>query len=78
MLEGMKVSAVLTQTAGRWLAQCQEVERVGEGDTPEQAVASLREDLIEYFRHPPAVAPPSEDVVEDIDIDIEVLGGKPL
>jgi predicted RNase H-like HicB family nuclease len=72
MLEGMKVSAVLTQTAGRWLAHCQEVDRVGEGDTPEQALASLREGLAEYFQHAQAVAPPSEDVVGDI--DIEVIG----
>jgi hypothetical protein len=78
MLGGMKVSAVLTQTAGRWLAHCQEVERVGEGDTPEQALAALREDLTEYFRHAPAVAPPSENVGADIDIDIEVIGAGAL
>jgi predicted RNase H-like HicB family nuclease len=54
----MKVSAVLTQTAGLWLAQCEEVDRAGEGKTPDEALASLREALEEYFGQIEAVAPP--------------------
>jgi hypothetical protein len=66
----MKVSAVLTQTAGRWVAHCEEVDRAGEGDTPEQAVECLREALNEYFGHAQAVAPPSQLAIGPIDIDL--------
>jgi len=70
MFAGMRVSAVLTQTAGRWVAQCKEVDRAGEGDTPEQAVACLRDALKEYFGHAQAVAPPSQPAIGPIEIDV--------
>jgi predicted RNase H-like HicB family nuclease len=63
----MKVSAVLTETAGTWLAECEEVDRTGEGRTPDEAVASLREALKEYF-DVEAVAPPADARVEAIEI----------
>jgi predicted RNase H-like HicB family nuclease len=56
----MKVAAVLTEAAGRWLAYCEEVDRAGEGATADEAVANLREALMEYFGHAEAVAPPEE------------------
>jgi hypothetical protein len=68
----MKVTAVLTQTSGRWLAHCEEVDLAGEGDTPDQAVASLRDALREYFGHAEAVAPPSEQ--PESSIEIELIG----
>jgi hypothetical protein len=71
MFDHMRVSAVLTQTAGRWVAHCEEVDRAGEGDTPDQAVDCLREALREYFGQPEAVAPPSSDAaVGPIEIDV--------
>ena len=70
MLADMKLSAVLTQTSGRWVAHCAEVDRAGEGDTPDQAVASLREALVEYFGHTEAVAPPPQAEIEPIEIDV--------
>ena len=70
----MRVSAVLTQAAGVWLAECEEIERTGEGRTPDEAVASLREALKEYFAVE-AVAPPSEVVAEPI--EIVIVGGPP-
>jgi hypothetical protein len=66
----MKVSAVLTNTHGRWIAECEEVELAGEGDTAEHAVDSLREALREYFGHTEAVAPPPDPTVEPIEIVI--------
>jgi hypothetical protein len=69
MFADMRVSAVLTQTAGRWVAHCEEVDRVGEGDTPDQAVNCLREALNEYFETE-AVAPPSDPDIGPIEIDL--------
>jgi predicted RNase H-like HicB family nuclease len=66
----MRVSALLTQIAGRWLAQCEEVDRAGEGSTPDEAVASLRDALEEYFGQVEAVAPPSRQAAESIEIVI--------
>jgi predicted RNase H-like HicB family nuclease len=74
-VEPMKVSAVLTQTAGSWLAHCEEVDRAGEGRTPDEALASLREALEEYFGGAQAVAPPAETAREPI--EIVVMGGLP-
>jgi predicted RNase H-like HicB family nuclease len=65
----MKVSAILTQTHEIWLAECEEVDRTGEGKTPEEAVDSLRQALREYFEVE-AVAPPSETALEPIEIVI--------
>jgi predicted RNase H-like HicB family nuclease len=63
----VKVSAVLTQSGGLWLAECEEVDRIGEGSTPDEAVASLREALRDYF-DVEAVAPPSQPAHESIEI----------
>lgn len=63
----MKVSAVLTQAHDLWLAECQEVDRTGEGQTPDEAVASLRQALREYF-DVEAVGPPAQAVHDEIEI----------
>jgi len=63
----MKVSAVLTQMPGVWVAQCEEVDRTGEGCTPDEAIASLRQALEEYFGVQ-AVAPPPDTVAAPIEI----------
>lgn len=63
----MKVSAVLTQTPGSWIAQCEEVDRTGEGSTPDEALASLRQALDEYFAVQ-AVAPPADTPADPIEI----------
>jgi hypothetical protein len=65
----MKVSAVLSQTSGLWIAECEEVERTGEGRTPNEAVDSLRQALKEYFAVE-AVAPPPDTASEAIEIVI--------
>jgi hypothetical protein len=64
----MKVAAILSEVEGRWLAQCEEVDRAGEGATPEEAIACLRQALHEYFGHSEAVAPPSLPPRESIEI----------
>jgi hypothetical protein len=69
----MKVSAVVSNVGNRWLAQCEEVDRAGEGATPEEALASLRVALEEYFGSAEAVAPPPERPREPI--EIVVIGG---
>jgi hypothetical protein len=65
----MRVSAVLTQMPEVWVAQCEEVDRTGEGRTPDEAVACLRQALEDYF-DVQAVAPPAETVVAPIEIVI--------
>jgi hypothetical protein len=67
MIRRMKVSAVLTEASGTWIAECEEVDRTGEGRTPDEAIASLREALVEYFAVE-AVAPPPDAVAEPIEI----------
>jgi len=64
----MKVGAILSQVGDEWLAQCEEVDRAGEGSTPEEALASLRVALEEYFGHAEAIAPPPEAPREQIEI----------
>jgi hypothetical protein len=64
----MKVAAVLSQTPTGWLAQCEEVDRAGEGASAEEAIACLRVALEEYFGHAEAVAPPPERVDDPIEI----------
>jgi hypothetical protein len=64
----MKVSAVLSRAGGGWLAQCEEVDRAGEGATDEEAVASLREALHDYFGKAEAVGPPAQPVAEALEI----------
>ncbi|HEV3193936.1 MAG TPA: hypothetical protein VGY54_25700 [Polyangiaceae bacterium] len=66
----MRVAAVITLAAGRWLAYCEEVDRAGEGATREEAVANLREALKEYFGQAEAVAPPAETSSPAIEIVI--------
>jgi len=65
---GMRLTAVLTATGGAWLAHCEEVDRAGEGATPDEALSSLRQALAEYFGQAEAVAPPSQTAVDDIEI----------
>jgi hypothetical protein len=71
----MKVAAVLSRVDNRWLAQCEEVDRAGEGATAEEAIASLREALYEYFSSPEAVAPPAQ--TPGTSIEIVIVDGSP-
>jgi predicted RNase H-like HicB family nuclease len=74
----MKVSVVLTQTPDLWLAECEEVDRTGEGKTADEAVASLRQALREYF-DVEAVAPPAQPVPETIEmVIVDAPAGAPL
>jgi hypothetical protein len=69
----MRLSAVLTQGNDFWLAHCEEVDRTGEGRTPDEALASLRDALAEYF-DVQAVAPPS-DAAPPSSIEIIIVDG---
>jgi hypothetical protein len=64
----MRVAATLSFVGDRWLAQCEEVDRAGEGATREEALACLREALRQYFGQPEAVAPPAQTTEEPIEI----------
>jgi hypothetical protein len=68
----MKVSATLTEMPGSWVAQCEEIDRTGEGRTPDEAVASLRQALKDYF-DVQAVAPPP-DIPPPEPIEIVIVG----
>jgi hypothetical protein len=65
----MRVSAVLIHMPEVWVAKCEEVDRTGEGRTPDEAIASLRQALEDYF-DVEAVAPPAEAAVPPIEIVI--------
>ena len=65
----MRVSCCLDPDADAWVAQCEEVDRTGEGRTPDEAVACLRQALVEYF-DVEAAAPPAETVTDPIEIVI--------
>jgi hypothetical protein len=65
----MKVSAALIQDGDLWLAQCEELDRTGEGSTPAEAIDSLRQALKEYF-DVEAVAPPPKEATAPIEIVI--------
>jgi hypothetical protein len=45
---------------GRYYAEAQEAEAMGEGDTHDEAVESLRAELTERLLSPDAVAPPAK------------------
>jgi hypothetical protein len=64
----MKLSATVRRVGTRFYAQCKEVDRAGEGATPEEAVANLRTALEEYYREVEAVAPPPDSEIEPIEI----------
>jgi hypothetical protein len=70
----MKVSATLTELPGSWVAQCEEIDRTGEGRTPDEAVECLRQALEEYFAVE-AVAPPP-DAPPAGPIEIVILSGR--
>lgn len=54
----MEFSYRLVRDAKGWIAECVEIEALGEGSTPERAVDALRRALEERMRRPDAVAPP--------------------
>jgi predicted RNase H-like HicB family nuclease len=64
----MKVSAVVSQVGSRFIAQCEEVDRAGEGATRDEAIARLRDALEEYFGHAEAIAPPAQKPHDPIEI----------
>src|SRR5215472_12401505 len=66
----MKLTAAVTKENGRYFAQCNEVDRAGEGATAEEALANLRLALLEYFRESEAVAPPTHEDHEAIEITV--------
>ena len=66
----MKVSATLTEMPESWVAQCEEIDRTGEGRTADEAVASLRQALKEYFDVQAVAPPPDARPPEPIEIVI--------
>jgi hypothetical protein len=66
----MRFSAVITKEGARYFAQCEEVDRMGEGRSEAEAVRSLHESLVEYYREVPAVAPPERACEQAIEIVI--------
>ncbi|HEY4014549.1 MAG TPA: hypothetical protein VGM06_14505 [Polyangiaceae bacterium] len=71
----MKVSAVVSKVEGGWVAECEEVDLAGEGTTRDEALATLRAALEDYFHRAEAVAPPTDAPREAI--EIVVVGEEP-
>lgn len=55
----MKLTYRLVRDAAGWVAECVETEAAGEGRTEGDAVAALKNALVERLFRPDAVAPPS-------------------
>jgi hypothetical protein len=64
----MRLTATVRRVGTRFYAQCKEVDRAGEGRTPDEALANLRAALEEYYGEVPAVAPPPHPEIEPIEI----------
>jgi hypothetical protein len=64
----MKYTAKLTDSPTGYCAQCVEVDAVGEGDTKEAAVASLRTLLQDRYEHVEGVALPSLPPADTVEI----------
>jgi predicted RNase H-like HicB family nuclease len=71
----VKFSVLISKVGAGWLAQCEEVDRAGEGCTPAEALASLREALEDYFGQAEAIAPPPQQAREPI--ELVVVDGPP-
>ena len=71
----MTFSVRISKVSAGWLAECEEVDRAGEGATPAEALASLRAGLEDYFGQAEAVAPPAQEAREPI--ELIVIDGPP-
>ncbi|MCL2724304.1 MAG: hypothetical protein FWD69_07695 [Polyangiaceae bacterium] len=71
----MRFTYVLVEEVDCWAAECQEADAIGEGITRNEAVASLRQALLERLFRPDAVAPPSE--ANTTSIELILLPGPP-
>lgn len=58
----------ISEDGGAWLAECEQMDAIGRGDTPNEALDQLRLVLSERFDRPFAVAPPSDDTPLDIEL----------
>jgi hypothetical protein len=64
----MRFSYRLVREETSYVAECVESDAVGEGQTANAAIASLRAALHERMFRPDAVAPPEEEVDTEIDL----------
>ena len=58
----------ISEDGGAWLAECEQMDAIGRGETPNEALDQLRTVLAERFDRPFAVAPPSDDVPLEIEL----------
>lgn len=58
----------LAEDSGGWIAECDQMDAIGRGDTPIDAVLELRRVLAERIDRPYAVAPPEEMASSIIDL----------
>jgi hypothetical protein len=72
-----RLTAILTQSGDSYFARCNEVAVEGEGKTPDQAIFSLFEVLLDYFQQEEAVAPPVRAPIEPIELVVSLLDGTP-
>jgi hypothetical protein len=66
----MELTATIRRFESSYLAECVEMDAVGEGPDPDAALAALREALFERVVRPDAVAPPSRP---DVRIHLTVV-----
>ena len=51
----------ITEDGDAWLAECEHMDAIGRGETPNDALEQLRTVLADRLDRPYAVAPPSDD-----------------
>ena len=66
----------LQKEQSSWLATCVESDAMGEGKTEQEAVASLRQSIVERMFRPDAVAPPAQEAPH-APIHLELVGQAP-
>jgi hypothetical protein len=66
----MRYTATLDRTSSGFVAQCVEIDALGEGSTREAAIRSLRTELEDQMSHVEGIAPPA--VPAEISVDLVV------
>ena len=62
------VSSVDEGGARRYIAECVELDMLGEGTSPDLAVQALRKALLDKLTHPEAIGPPESTPTAEVEV----------